>query len=73
MHHTQSVAARQAMLSLGNLLRRHPSHPILYKIWLATILPLVADPESAIVEKCLDEVDELIFQRVVKASRYCSA
>lgn len=58
------------MMSLGSLLRSHPSHPTLYKVWLSAVLPLAADPETTIVEKCLDEVEELIFDRVVKAHRY---
>jgi hypothetical protein len=63
--HTWSFS--QAMIALGNLLKLHPSHPTLYKIWLSAVLPLVADPESTIIEKCLDEVEELVFERVVKA------
>lgn len=58
---------KQAMIALGNLMRHHPSHPTLYKVWLSAVLPLVADPEATIIEKCLDEVEELVFERVVKA------
>jgi hypothetical protein len=33
----------------------------------------VADPEATIIEKCLDEVEELVFERVVKAYKYALA
>ena len=61
------------MIALGNLMRHHPSHPTLYKVWLSAVLPLVADPETTIIEKCLDEVEELVFERVVKAYKYAEA
>ena len=67
------VSVVQAMIALGNLMRHHPSHPTLYKVWLSAVLPLVADPETTIIEKCLDEVEELVFERVVKAYKYAEA
>ncbi|KAL6061676.1 Condensin-2 complex subunit D3 [Balamuthia mandrillaris] len=64
-----SVSIRkQAMISLGNLMRRHPSHPLLYKTWLQTVLPMIADAEATIQERCLDEVEAIILSRLIHST-----
>lgn len=60
----------QAMESLTELMRVHPSHPALYRAWLTGVLPLVADAESSVQQKCLDYVEEIIFDRVIQTTKF---
>jgi len=60
----------QAMTALSGLMKEHPSHPLLYRAWLVGVLPLVADPEASVQQKCLDDVYSIVFERIIRAKRY---
>jgi condensin-2 complex subunit D3 len=60
---------KQCVESLTELLRLHPFHSVICKLWLRSVLPLVCDPESTVQDKCLDYVEELIFEEVTKFSK----
>lgn len=63
-----SLAIRKtSMNALSELLLRYPDDIHLNNVWLGAVFPLVKDPELTAQEEALQQIDTLIFQRVLAA------
>ena len=65
-----SVATRrQGIHSVTEILKSEPSRPDLVRVWLGAVLPRAMDSETSVQQKAVDAIDEILFQRIVAATK----
>ncbi|EEC10193.1 condensin, putative [Ixodes scapularis] len=54
------LVRKQALQSLTRCVQAHPEKESVQRLWLSGALPLVLDPESTVLEKAVETVEELV-------------
>ncbi|CAN7989365.1 unnamed protein product [Ixodes hexagonus] len=54
------LVRKQALQSLTRCVQAHPDKESVQRLWLSGALPLVLDPESSVLEKAVETVEELV-------------
>jgi condensin-2 complex subunit D3 len=63
-----SVALRkQAMISLSKLWAKYYENPVVQKIWLGAVLPMITDTQNSIQEKNQQLIQEFFLEKLISA------
>ncbi|NWS73086.1 CNDD3 protein, partial [Crotophaga sulcirostris] len=63
---------KQALQSITELLLSQHNSVLVQKAWLNGVVPVVMDPESSVLEKALDCLDQLLLQHIKHYSKFTS-